>query len=64
MTNTDYLSEDAVVYLVFLNGLITWNKVADNIDREIVSDKSVCVCEREIEIQLFFYYREARWGDG
>ena len=49
MTNTDYLSEDAVVYLVFLNGLITWNKVADNIDREIVSDKSkkcVCVCER------------------
>ena len=32
---------------MFFNGVITSNKVADNIDREIVSDKSkkcVCVC--------------------
>ena len=33
---------------MFFNGVITSNKVADNIDREIVSDKSKkCVCVLE-----------------
>ena len=42
---------------MFFNGVITSNKVADNIDRERVSDKSKCECKCVCvcETNLFYF---------